>query len=485
MAGWWLTYAWRGKVRFDRVLLLAVCLVAAMVVQGESVARQASSPADAGSTQGSVVGASIAHPANWTVERERYTFHGTYGFTLWRPEQAGSRDHGGVPAVRVALAEGLRPGRVRDEVGQALAYYENQGLDVGRETVSVGAGGHEGVAFGPIPGSTPATRVYVPVEGRVYRIDVYSDAPGEEGLDADDRRLLQAVRFERPSAPVASLGLPRANAPGALYPADADEPRVQDRGWTIASSAADAEPGGAEYSASATGERRIVGGCWRANPAFWVQAQHGPAANADKDDGIPRGWTRVGVPNFWGQYTHGDLGYGRCHKPYYANDKYAVDYPMDKGDPIWSPFDCGRVTFAGRNKTHVDYGILVSIESCNGKYVSLTSHFSALRSGLGKGDRVGKDTVLGYAGKTGGGRIPVGQVHFHQAFYRYPKQNPDGSPYGGQGLQILRHHYVGTAARGENLRVRSNVYEYGKVRPDYGVYCREGWTCGEGFRISN
>src|SRR5688500_9529034 len=118
MAGWWLTYAWRGKVRFDRVLLLAVCLVAAMVVQGESVARQASSAADAESTQGSVVGASIAHPANWTVERERYTFHGTYGFTLWRPEQAGSRDHGGVPAVRVALAEGLRPGRVRDEVGQ-------------------------------------------------------------------------------------------------------------------------------------------------------------------------------------------------------------------------------------------------------------------------------------------------------------------------------------------------------------------------------
>jgi len=94
-------------------------------------------------------------------------------------------------------------------------------------------------------------------------------------------------------------------------------------------------------------------------------------------------------------------------------------------------------------------------------------------------------TVLGYAGKTGGDRIPVGQVHFHQAFYRYPKQNPDGSPYGGQGLQILRHHYVGTAARGENLRVRSNVYEYGKVRPDYGVYCREGWTCGEGFGISN
>ena len=465
-------------MRFSRVLLLGVCLVAAMVVQEEGVARKASPAANAGRTEGAVVGASIVHPANWTVERERHTFHGTYGFTLWRPEQAGSQDHGGVPAVRVALAEKLRPGRVEDEVGQTLAYYEDQGLDVGRETVSVGVNGHRGVAFGPIPGSTPATRVYVPVEGRVYRIDIYSKAPGEEGLGAEDRRLLRTVHFERPSASVASLGLPRANAREALYPADGDEPKVQDRGWTPSSSAA-------EYSASATGERRLVGSCWRANPAFWVQTQHGPRANAGRGDGIPTGWTRIGVPNFWGQYTHGDLGYGRCHEPYYANDKFAVDYPMDRVPPVWSPFDCGRVTFAGRNETHVDYGILVSVKSCNGRYVSLTSHFSALRTGLSKGDRVDRDTVLGYAGKTGGPRIPVGQVHFHQAFYRYPRQNRDGSPYGGQGLQIIRHHYVGTAALRNDIRVRSNVYEYGKVGPDYSVYCREGRTCGEGYKISN
>jgi murein DD-endopeptidase MepM/ murein hydrolase activator NlpD len=143
------------------------------------------------------------------------------------------------------------------------------------------------------------------------------------------------------------------------------------------------------------------------------------------------------------------------------------------------------VTFAGRNETHIDYGILVSIESCNGKYVSLTSHFSALRTGLSKGDRVDRDTVIGYAGKTGGPRIPVGQVHFHQVFYRYPKQNPDRSPYGGQSLKIVRYHYVGTGARRKDRRIRSYVYEYGKVGPDYGVYGREGLTCGEGYRISN
>jgi murein DD-endopeptidase MepM/ murein hydrolase activator NlpD len=468
-----------------RVLLVAFGLVAilATTVQGEGVARQDASQPEVQMTEGDVVGASIAHPAGWAVERGRYTFDGTYGYTLWRPEQAASGDHGGVPAVRVARDEKLEPSQVGDEIEQTLSYYERQGLDVGRETVDVGE--HEGVAFGPIPGSTPATRVYTTVNGRVYRIDVYSEAPGEEGLDADDRRLLRTLRFERPTRSVASLGLPRANAPKALY-SDGEEPGTPDfRSDTSSPEATGEAPGSVEFSAAATRERRLTGGCRQADPDFWVQVQHGPHANSNKKDGIPTGWTRIGVPNFWGQYTHGNLGYGRCDKPYYANDEYAVDYPMDRGDPVWSPFDCGRVTFAGRNQTHIDYGILVSIKACNGKYYSLTSHFSALPRGLNKGDRVNKDTVIGYAGHTGGPRIPVGQVHFHQVFYRYPKQNPDGSPYGGQGLQVDRLYYVGTAARKTGLRVRSHVYVYRKVKPDYGANCLEGLACGEGYRISN
>ena len=454
-------------------------LVAVIVMAAPDVgAVRHASPATE-RTEGEVVGASIAHPADWTVERERYTFDGTYGFTLWRPEPGSSHDHGGIPAVRVALADKLRPSQVDDEVGRTIAYYEGENLEVGRETVSVGAEGHQGVAFGPIPGSTPATRVYAPVGVRVYQIDVYSEEPGEEGLDADDRALLRTLRFEQPSGPVSSLGLPRANAPESLYPAGGEEPAPASRGWTSSFTSA------AEYSVSGTGETRIAEGCWRADPGFWVQVQHGRTANNNMGDNIPTGWTRIGVPNFWGQYTHGDLGYGRCDEPYYTNDKFAVDYPMDLWDPVWSPFDCGRVTFAGRNETHRDYGIFVSIKSCNGKYVSLTGHFRALRSGLDKGDPVDRDTLIGYAGKSGGGRIPVGPVHFHQAFYRYPTLTEKGAPYGGRGLKIVRHHYVGTAARRKDMRVRSHVYQYGKVRPDYQVYCREGRTCGEGYKISN
>jgi Peptidase family M23 len=452
-----------------------------MTAPDPGVARQASPAAER--TEGEVVGASIAHPANWTVERERYTFDSTYGFTLWRPEPGSSHDHGGIPAVRVALAYDLSPDQVDEKVSETIAAYPD--LDVGHQTVGV-AGEYEGVAVGPIPGSTPAMRVYVPVNDRVYQINVYSDALGEEGLDADDKELLLALRFEEPSRSVASLGLPRANAPEALYPASGEEPDLLGRGWTSSTEAADEESSRtAEYSASGTGERRLAEGCWRAYPGFWVQVQHGRTANSSRKDNIPTGWTRIGVPNFWGQYTHGDLGYGRCNEPYYTNDKYAVDYLMDPRDRVYSPFKCGHVTFAGRNETHKDYGIFVSIKSCNDKYVSLTGHFKALPSGLSKGDNVNKDKVIGYAGKTGGGRIPVGPVHFHQAFYRYPKENPDGSPYGGQGLQIIRHHYVGTAARRRDVRVGNHIYEYGRVRPDYELYCRESLTCGEGYKISN
>ena len=57
-------------------------------------------------TADGVVGASISHPEGWALERESYTFDKTYGFTLWRQGDAAA-DHGGTPAVRVALAYGL------------------------------------------------------------------------------------------------------------------------------------------------------------------------------------------------------------------------------------------------------------------------------------------------------------------------------------------------------------------------------------------
>ncbi|MCA1687544.1 MAG: M23 family metallopeptidase [Actinobacteria bacterium] len=389
-------------------------------------------------TEAGVIGASVAHPAGWSVERERYTLDDTYGFTLWKPEpDPAAHDHGGRPAVRVALAYDLEPGQIEAAVREKLAAYSH--LPMVREEVSVGERGHEGVAVGPIPGSTPSTEVYVPVNGRVYQINVY----GEE-LGAGGRRLLSDLRFSHPSRSVGSLGLPEGENPRTYYRAGDEELIEQEE-----EAREDAQISTAALSGSGVpvyGEKRIGEGCWLARSTFFFQTQHGVYAN-ERWGAERTGWTKIGKPNYWDEYTHGSLkNYGRCKERLYTNDKFAVDYPLDSGDVVFSPFEGGEVTFAGRNYTHRDYGILVVIRADNDKYVSLSAHLSGLAQGIEPGTRVTDETIIGYAGDTGGPNFPVGEPHLHQAFYRYPRYNDDGSPYGGAGLKVVFHHYVGTAA---------------------------------------
>jgi hypothetical protein len=388
-------------------------------------------------TSADVIGASIAHPAEWSVERERQTFDDTYGFALWKPESdPATHDHGGRPAVRVALAYGLEPGQIEAAVREKLAAYPR--LPLTREEVSVGEEGHKGVAVGPIPGSTPSMEVYVPVNGRVYQVNVYG-----ERLDAGGRNLLSSLRFDPPSRPVSSLGLPEGEDPKTYYRAGDEELlKREEQAREEASISAAVRPGS---GVPVYGEKRIGEGCWRAESTFFFQTQHGMYAN-ERWGAERTGWTKIGRPNYWGEYTHGSLGYGRCVERFYTNDKFAVDYPLDYGDVIFSPFEGGKVIFAGRNYTHKDYGILLVIAADNGKYVSLSAHLSGLAGGIERDTRVTDETVIGYAGDTGGPDIPVGEPHLHQAFYRYPSYNPDASPYGGVGLRVVFHRYVGTAA---------------------------------------
>ena len=430
-------------------------LVALMAVMGSGASAQApTGPAGAAQTErteGEAVGASIVHPAGWVVEREPYTYDGSYGYTLWRPQTDAAHDHGGMPAIRVALAYDLGPGQIEDEVRRTLADHEGE-PPLGRTTVGVGREGHEGVAVGVIPGSTPFTRVYVPVNGRVYRINVYAEKPGEEGLDAEDRELLSAIRFYPPQRSVRSLDLPGANSPEALYrKGDPDLLRQEEAAHQEAAS-----EGISSLSTRSGGtrvprykERRIKQGCWRAKSPFFFQTQHGKYANKgrySKPHG-GSGWSRIGLPNYWGQYTHGNLDYGRCDSRNWTNDKFAIDYPLTKGDVVFSPFKRGKITFAGRNESHKNYGIFVVIKHTNGKYVSMSAHLSGLNWRVAKRGRAVTDaSIVGYAGKSGDPSIPVGPVHLHQAFYRYPKFLGDGSPYGGAGLKVIYHRYVGHAA---------------------------------------
>jgi Peptidase family M23 len=435
-----------GGLRGLAVLLGIVGAMCTLTIAGKLVSSAEALEEITGQTErteAEVVGASISHPTKWFVERERYTYEQTYGFTLWRPDSGALHDHGGTPAVRVALAYGARPGQIEAIVQEKLAAYPD--LPMAREEISVGESGRKGIAVGPIPGSTPSTEVYVPVNGRLYQINVYGETFGSGA-----KKLLSTLRFEPPSRPVSSLGLPDANSPEILH--GAGDPDLAERERAVHEATTEEE---VIFEAAALGaETRIAEGCWQADPDFFFQTQHGSGANANPDDNIATGWTLVGRPNYWDEYTHGRLGYGRCDRRHYTNDKFAVDYPLDRGDAVFSPFRSGTVTYAGRNITHKDYGIFVSIRAGNGKYVNLSGHLSGLARGIKRGTKIDRHTVIGFAGRTGGGDIPVGSVHLHQAYYRYPNYTSDGSPYGGSGLQVIRHHYF----RGDN-----GVYRFGWV----------------------
>lgn len=434
---------------------------------GESFAQSRDSEPVERTSGGSVVGASIAHPEEWFVERESSDYDDTFGFVVWERQPKTVEDHGGMPMVRVALAHELKPGQINRTVREKLTEYPD--LPQKREKVQVGENDLQGVAIGPIPGSTPSIEIYVPVGNRVYQVNVYDDQ-----LDAEDRELLSSLKFYKPSRSVDSLDLENAS-PEPKTPQQ--EARFED--------AIEDPPEEATFSAQGRSrERRISEGCWRANPGFFVQLQHDRYANSRRGDGVPTGWTVAGRPNYWGQYTHGNINQGRCIGRYNTNDKFAVDYPFDRGDRIFSPFKKGRVVFAGRNYTHNNYGKFVVIRASNGKYVSLSAHLNGIPRSIRKGKTVYKNSVIGYAGNTGGD-IAVGEVHLHQAFYRYPKFNPDGSTYGGAGLKVNRPRYSGTAARRLKIRSPRNIYRLGQVRPNYKRYCSERIVCGEGYKVSN
>jgi murein DD-endopeptidase MepM/ murein hydrolase activator NlpD len=379
--------------------------------------------------------------------------------------------------LRVALAYELGPEDIEAEVEGFLADHPNLSLE--RERVDV-AREHEGVAVGTISGSTPYTAVYVPVNGRVYKINVYADDPEVRGLDARSKELLSDVRFEPPTRSVGSLDVPDANSPEALF-STADprlveneeaEHRAATEGEEIARISSDPRGGG---------EKEIAEGCYLADPRFWVQTQHGKKANEDRWKGRRPGWTRIGLYNYWGEYTHGNMGYGRCAHNGYTNDKFAIDYFLRKGDAVFSPFRRGIVRFAGQRESHKNYGKFVVIEAEHGneRYVSMSAHLSGLQDWVRRGASVNEDKIIGFAGNTGAPSIPVGDPHLHQAFYRNPSY-VDGAPYGGRGLQVVRHHFIGTAARDAN----GGVYTFGRKRKSDNT-CRASIVCGKGYFISN
>ncbi|HET7271375.1 MAG TPA: M23 family metallopeptidase [Rubrobacter sp.] len=455
------------------------------------------------------IGVSLEHPAGWVVEQEQYMISDTYGFQCWKPTTLSPRACSGIPAVRVAVAPGLTPDQIEQTVQEKLDAYREYNLPMADAKVSVGVDELEGHAVGPMPGSTPSYEVYVSVRDLVYLINIY-----EEELDASARRLLASVNFEKFSQSRDSLELPdigtqtgssrprlaeleqtalragraaRAEAL-AVQPQDAPAlgPVTQPQGPPLLAPAAASEPPVLDPAEVPEEEEvQINEGCFRADSRFFVQTQHGKFANSQLGP-EETGWTVVGRPNFWGHFSHGALGFGRCVSGRFTNDLFAIDYPLAVGDAVFCPFKRGTVKFVGRSESHRNYGIMVIIEAVapsGNRYVSMSAHLSGLADGIVRGAQVTDETVIGFADATGHPSIPVGEPHLHQAFYRNPNfvfipgQGPTGPPFGGQGLQVIYHHFVGDA-RGSG----PGVYKLDRTThfPDTGTVPSSGR-----FRISN
>ena len=221
------------------------------------------------------------------------------------------------------------------------------------------------------------------VEGRVCQINVYG-----ERLVAAAKEPLSTLRFDDPLRSVASLRLPDGKSSEASAREDGEllEQEEAARREALAVAPEEARTAAAASAVPVAKEKRIDEGCWKAASNSFSQTQHGEKANKRTDNGIGMGWTIIGRPNFWGQYTHGNPTYGRCVSTCYVNDKFAIDYPLNSGDVVFSPFKSGTVTFAGRNNSHKNFGIFVVIKADNGgKYASMSAHLTALASGIKRG----------------------------------------------------------------------------------------------------
>jgi hypothetical protein len=365
------------------------------------------------------VGVSLHHPDVWTVVHDEVRFH-TYGFILRGVDEDPMDAHGALPVARIARDDS--PEHQLEEIVRAkMAEYP--GVRMTRTPIVVD--GRPAIALGPVPGGQVSTNVYVAANGYVYRINYYG-----ETLDARGRALIGALKLESPKRAIATLDLPRIDErPQISFTRHALKENAPRETQTMPP---DFEPDPCDESISAaTAEYQLSNGCWAQPTSFFIQTTHSRDANGS-------GWSQMGTPNFWGDNTHGNWGLGRCVSDYYTNDLYAIDYYLNTGDRLFSPFKEGYVQYAGWDPENWwNYGRMVVIASPSGKFWSLSAHLSSIN--VSAGDYVTDDTLIGWAGSTG---YADPYPHVHQVFYRWPSSSW-GRPYGGAGLRQTALHYIG------------------------------------------
>ena len=390
-----------------------------------------------------VVGVALDVPAAWRVEADPVLFN-TYGFTLYDPAGPQANGHDRSPVARIARAYDARPAAVEGLVAELMRNHKEFALE--RATVEVG-GGLRGIAVSGLPGTDPYSLVYVVDGSRVYRIGLWTAQPG---LDARARELLRGLRFSSPSRSIASLALVPAAVASRQLPPPAEmavnrqmhaervrmvaeqggEPAIGEtepaprfsRGATGAATA----PSAATATAQACEFGQPSGMLWQTvwdytNKFYsgYTTTYSGTYYNLRPDD---PGWSAMSgnYGSWWGQNYH----VRKCD-PNYLNQYYANDWPAHKNANVYSAIT-GVVEWAGADVYGEGYKTLGNyVVVRNGGYRAIMAHLTSIA--VSPGQSVGMNTVIGYAGKTGG----PWDEHVHSRVAYGESLTYNGQPYGG------------------------------------------------------
>jgi murein DD-endopeptidase MepM/ murein hydrolase activator NlpD len=420
-----------------RIVSLLSCAAMAAACAGEPAVDVPPGPeelpthVDATRTQlvrDEVAGISVTVPGDWRVQKDPVLFN-TYGFALFDPSGPNNGGHERSPVARVALAYQAQPSQIEGLVQDLMRKYSEFPLTRSEVLVSTGL---RGIAVSGLPGTDPYTLVYVADGERVYRIGLWTEEPG---LNPRAHALLASLRFEQPQRSVQSLDLMPVEQ--AMYAQPPPEQLALNLQAQQERSVLTALEGG-EPPMLAQAEDITTQACEFGQPSglFWqtvwdytnkfysgyTTTYSGTYYNLRPGD---PGWSAMSgnYGSWWGQNYH----VRKC-EPYLLNQFYANDWPAHKNANVY-PAITGTVEWAGWDYYDAEgyYTLGNYVVVRNGSYRALMAHLTSIATGIKWGTSVGMNTIIGYAGKTGG----PWDEHVHSRVAYGESLTYNGQPYGG------------------------------------------------------
>ena len=378
-------------------------------------------PASQSMVNDDVVGLSLALPEKWSVRRDEVLFD-THGVFLDAPTSqvgAAQTGHERDAVARIALAYKARPDQLEELVQAKLAEYQE--LNPTRTEVTL-ADGRKGIAITGLPGTQPYSIVYAVDGERVYEIGLWSDTPG---LDERAMRVLGGLRFQAPTKTVQSLGLKSA-AESTYAELSADNQRAADERKALVMKAVLAGELPEQQQLVERPVRSMSCGFTAPSSLYWQLQWDGTNrfySGAFYDMRANPGWSAMSgnYGSWWGQNYH----VRKCNTGL-LNQFYANDWPAHKNANVY-PAITGTVEWAGwdYNDSEGYYTLGNYVVVRNNGYRAIMAHLTSIA--VNRGDSVGMNSIIGYAGKTGG----PWDEHVHSRVAYGESRTYNGQPYGG------------------------------------------------------